>query len=118
MLDKSGLYQYLSNVVNVVDADTLDVTVDLGFYLYHRIRLRVKGYDAPETWRPRNEAEKIHGERATKRATELLAGQQIRIAVSKCAGIYYRYETSITLPDGRDFATIMIAEGFQKLESY
>ena len=39
------LYTY-----NVVDGDTFDFDVDLGFYLTHRIRVRLAKVDTPATW--------------------------------------------------------------------
>ncbi len=47
-----SLYHYTCRVVRVVDADTLDVIVDLGFGIalgqYDPIRLRLADIDAPE----------------------------------------------------------------------
>ena len=37
-----------ATVVNVVDGDTLDVTIDLGFRIHHDVRVRLAGVDAPE----------------------------------------------------------------------
>lgn len=111
-------YQYKAKIVRVVDADTVDVDVDLGFSLTIRQRFRIDGFDAPETWRPRNEAEREHGERATARAIELLMGKDIHIQSSKVAGIYGRYGAIIFLEDGRNFSEVMINEGFQKRDNY
>ena len=41
----------------VVDGDTIDVTIDLGFDLYKKERVRVAGVDTPEK-RTRNLEEK------------------------------------------------------------
>ena len=114
----AGLYQYKGRVVRVVDGDTMDAELDLGFGIKMTQRFRVDSFDAPETWRPRNDLEKEHGEKATKRAIELLMDQDLLFRTSKVPGIYGRYGAIIWLPDGRNFATVMISEGFQKLESY
>jgi micrococcal nuclease len=42
-------YQYWAQVLKVVDGDTLDLEVDLGFELKARHRFRLIGIDAPET---------------------------------------------------------------------
>jgi micrococcal nuclease len=44
--------QYIfSGLVNrVIDGDTYDITLDLGFYVSHRIRVRLKGVDTPEVY--------------------------------------------------------------------
>ena len=48
----------------VVDGDTIDVTIDLGFELYKKERVRVAGVDTPEK-RTRNLEEKALGIDAT-----------------------------------------------------
>lgn len=112
------LYRYKGRVHRVVDADTVDGYLDMGFNLFTLQRLRIDGFDAPETWRPRNEAERTHGKAATARAKELLEGMDLIFTTSKDIGIYGRYGASITLSGGRSFSEIMISEGFQKKETY
>ncbi len=42
------LFRYRAKVVKVVDGDTIDVDIDLGFYTIIRDqRIRLKGIDAP-----------------------------------------------------------------------
>lgn len=41
-------YQYRAELVKVVDGDTVDLKVDLGFYLSAALRFRVLGVDTPE----------------------------------------------------------------------
>lgn len=113
-----GSYKYKGRVLRVVDADTVDARLDLGFCLTVEQRFRIDGFDAPETWRPRNEAEAQHGERATKRAVALLMDKDLIFHTSKTAGIYGRYGAQITLPDGRDYANLMIYEDFEKKPKY
>lgn len=45
-------FVYAAVVERVVDADTLDVAIDLGFRVQFRVRLRVAGVDAPELSTP------------------------------------------------------------------
>jgi len=118
-------YIYKVKVVRVVDADTVDLIVDMGFGQYwgneeHPIRFRIYNYDAPETWRPKCEAEKIHGEAATNRAKELLESKEIYMKSVKKnkPDIYGRFNAALLLSDGTDYVTLMKSEGFEKLESY
>ena len=111
-------YKYKAKILKVVDADTVDARIDLGFSTTVEQRFRIDSYDAPETWRPRNELEKEHGEKATKRAIQLLMDKNLIFITSKNAGIYGRYGAQIFLEDGRDFAKVMIQEGFAKKDSY
>ena len=55
----------------VVDGDTIDVTIDLGFDLYKKERVRVAGVDTPEK-RTRDLEEKALGYDATKWLTDKL----------------------------------------------
>ena len=115
---KLGLYQYKGKILRVVDADTVDAAVDVGFGITMTQRFRINDYDAPETYRPRNEAEKKHGKAATARAIELHMGKDIFIKSTKVAGIYGRFGADIWLEDGRKFTEVMINEGFSKKKNY
>jgi len=111
-------YAYKGIINRVVDADTMDVTLDMGFGMYTKQRLRIDGFDAPETWRPRNEEERKHGEAATKRAKELLDSDELIFKTEKLAGIYGRFSAEIILPDWQNFSDVMISEGYQKKKDY
>jgi micrococcal nuclease len=57
----------------VVDGDTIDVTIDLGFDLYKKERVRVAGVDTPEK-RTKDKEEKALGLDATNWMKEQLEG--------------------------------------------
>jgi micrococcal nuclease len=42
------MYEYIAKVVRIVDGDTVDVLVDLGFHISIEIKLRLYGLNAPE----------------------------------------------------------------------
>jgi len=44
------MYEYQASLLSVVDGDTIDVTVDLGFRIHREIRLRLEGVDTHETY--------------------------------------------------------------------
>lgn len=112
------LYTFKGKVDQVVDADTVDATLDVGFNMFTKQRLRIDDFDAPETWRPKSESEKQHGLEATERAKELLLNKELLFITSKSAGIYGRFGAAIVLDNGEDFATKMISEGFAKRDEY
>ena len=59
------MYTYrVSQVVKVVDGDTIDVIIDLGFGIMKKERVRLAGIDTPEK-RTRNPEEKVFGLAAT-----------------------------------------------------
>ena len=63
----------VTEIDRVVDGDTIDVTIDLGFDLYKKERVRVAGVDTPEK-RTRDLEEKELGLHATNWIKEKLEG--------------------------------------------
>ena len=60
------MYEYNCNIVKVVDGDTVDVDIDLGFGMWLRNeRIRLYGIDTPES-RTRDPEEKQAGLYAKK----------------------------------------------------
>ena len=110
------------HVLRVKDGDTIvvNVYIDIGFKttIIKELTLRIKDLDTPETWRPSNDLEEEHGKQATQKAKELLENKDVIIKTYKPGKYGGRYIADITLPDGRDFKTVMINEGFQKRKSY
>ena len=71
---RKSCYNFRVTEINrVVDGDTIDVTIDLGFDLYKKERVRVAGVDTPEK-RPRDLEEKALGLDATHWLKEKLEG--------------------------------------------
>lgn len=71
------MYEYRAKVINVVDGDTVDVDIDLGFDIILRDeRVRIMNIDTPET-RTTDRVEKLFGNLATERVKELLDGNVI-----------------------------------------
>lgn len=58
------MYEYSCEVRRVVDGDTVDVTMDLGFNILHKCRVRLFGIDTPES-RTRDLDEKARGKMAS-----------------------------------------------------
>jgi len=59
------MYEYGCKVTRVVDGDTIDVDLDLGFDIIYKCRVRLYGIDTPES-RTRNKDEKVRGKLAAK----------------------------------------------------
>ena len=78
----------------VLDGDTIDVTIDLGFDLYKKERVRVAGVDTPEK-RTRNLEEKELGIDATnwlkKELEDVLAGDDELIVRTELHGGVGKY---------------------------
>ena len=73
----------------MVDGDTVDVEIDLGFKVLHRARVRMLGIDTPES-RTRNLAEKALGLASKARLKELLKGKKTQIVCTKEKGKFGR----------------------------
>ena len=66
------MYEYRATVLKVVDGDTVDVDIDLGFgVVLTDERVRIMGIDTPES-RTRDKVEDLFGEAAKARVKELL----------------------------------------------
>ena len=76
------MFEYFCKVTRVVDGDTIDVEVDLGFDIIHRARVRMMGIDTPES-RTRNKAEKVLGLASKARLKELLTNRRVKLETSK-----------------------------------
>lgn len=66
------MYEYRCEIVRIVDGDTVDVDIDLGFGVWMRNeRIRLYGIDTPES-RTRDPEEKKYGLAAKKFLTNML----------------------------------------------
>ena len=91
------MYEYkIKEVVKVVDGDTVDAQIDLGFKVHHNIRVRLYGINAPES-RTRDLEEKARGKAATARLQELLDTADRIILKSHGVGKFGRCLGEITL---------------------
>ena len=117
---RKSCYNFRVTEINrVVDGDTIDVTIDLGFDLYKKERVRVAGIDTPEK-RTRDLEEKALGIDATnylkKKLEDTIAGDEeltIRTELKGGMGKYGRLLGWLYI--GEDVVSIneqMIAEGY------
>jgi micrococcal nuclease len=66
------MYEYRCKVVKIIDGDTVDVDIDLGFGVWMRKqRIRMYGIDTPES-RTRDKEEKRYGLAAKRFLTDML----------------------------------------------
>lgn len=114
------MYEYSARCVKVVDGDTYDFEVDLGFRIVHTIRVRLKTVDTPEL-RSQNEAEREHAKEAKALCVVLLLDScdtiTLRTEKDKI-GIYGRYTATVTLEDGHDLGAVLVEKGMEKKAEY
>lgn len=71
------MYEYKTKVVKIVDGDTVDVDIDLGFGIWMKNeRVRIMGIDTPES-RTRDLVEKKFGLAAKERLKQLLGDKPV-----------------------------------------
>lgn len=77
------MYQYQCVILRVVDGDTVDVDIDLGFGVWLKNqRVRIGGIDAPET-RTRDLTEKAAGQASTQFVQTLLSPGERGVLISQ-----------------------------------
>jgi len=79
------MYEYRCDIVKVIDGDTVDVDIDLGFGVWLRKeRIRLRGIDTPES-RTRDELEKKYGLLAKNFLQKMLFNSNIILKTHKDA---------------------------------
>ena len=110
------MYEYRCKVLKVIDGDTVDIDIDLGFGTWIRNeRVRIMGIDTPES-RTSNDIEKKFGLAAKTRLQELLGETAIlKTQVSKkgedMKGKFGRILGDFMTEDGSICAKILCEEG-------
>ena len=110
------MYEYKCKVLKVIDGDTVDVDIDLGFGVWlHKERVRIMGIDTPES-RTSDKLEKVFGLAAKERLISLLGEDAILdTQVSKkgedMKGKFGRILGNFRTTDGEHCADILIEEG-------
>ena len=106
------MYTYRATVTKVVDGDTIDALVDLGFDTWKQVRIRLNGMNAPES-RTRDLEEKARGLAAKARLKEILKENKNKfILVSHGVGKYGRCLGEIFINPGDDSVNnLLISEG-------
>ena len=110
------MYEYKVKVVRVIDGDTVDVDIDLGFGIWLRKeRVRIMGIDTPES-RTRDKVEKKFGLASKAKLKALLKdGAILKTQVSKkgedMKGKFGRILGDFILDDGRKVTEVLIDEG-------
>ena len=94
------MFTYDCEITRVVDGDTCDVNIDLGFKISHKARVRLHGINAPES-RTRDKAEKYRGLQAKARFKELIRERDIRL-ISHDKGKYGRVLGEILIKNPND----------------
>ena len=110
---KDNLYHYRAKVLRVVDGDTVDVMLELGFNVSLKERVRLYGINAPES-RTRDKSEKVKGLAAKDFVvewTEDHADDIVIVTRIDKRGKYGRVLGTIMTESGENLNELMIKEG-------
>ena len=121
------MYEYKVTINKVVDGDTVDVDIDLGFGVWLRgERVRIMGIDTPES-RTSDKVEKLFGKAAKYKLQDLLAdGAVLKTQIDKDGDdakgkfgrilgdfiVDYNVNTLTNLTGERPVTEILIEEGY------
>ena len=116
-------YVYNAKLLRVIDGDTVDALIDLGFDTWVKKRIRLYGIDTPET-RTRDKEEKKKGLEAKARVIEVLERNNNEIILTSLGvGKYGRCLGEIKFTKsyiksnkyhGKSLNTMLVKEGHAK----
>ena len=108
---RNRIYTYTGTVERVVDGDTYDIVCDLGFAVYHKIRIRLRGVDTPEVY-GKNASEE--GRNVSEYVKGLIEGKTVSITTYKNApSSFNRWEADVyfyMLDENKNNLPINLAE--------
>ena len=104
------MYEYSCKIIRVVDGDTVDVDIDLGFnHWIHGERIRLFGVDCPEC-RSRHKDEKAAGLAAKNFVKGLLHDGGTYTLTTREKGKFGRYLGVIMLSDNTSVNAALVSE--------
>lgn len=110
------MYEYRAKINRIVDGDTVDVDIDLGFgVVLTDERVRIMGIDTPES-RTRDKVEKVFGLASKHRLEELLGEYAVlKTTINKdgedMKGKFGRVLGDFLVKDGLRVSDVLIEEG-------
>lgn len=94
--------KYFGQIIRVIDGDTFEVLIELGFSVTQKFHVRLDGIDAPEK-------STTEGQKAKEYVRELIEGKAV-ILTDSGAEKYGRARAKIELMDGTDLTQFLISK--------
>ena len=111
--------EYKAQVLQVIDGDTIEVLIDMGFGVSYKDKLRLLDFDAPETFRPSCKEEKLLGVKCKNFLISLIQNETIILRTFKKSTEKYGRILAQVFLKGVDIIEEMKKQGFEKkLEGY
>lgn len=113
------MYEYRARIVRVIDGDTVEADIDLGFHISVRKTLRLSGINAPET----RGTERPHGLAATRFLEQLIpdltgGSNELTVCTLKDATGKYGRCLAVLLAGDRNLNEAMIEAGHAVAADY
>lgn len=106
-------YAYKVTLGEIHDGDTLWLTIDLGFYLAHTVRIRMAGINAPELSTPAG----VVARDALKAYVAGQSGQWTAQTYKTGEDKYGRWLCTLFAPDGTNVNQWMLANGYAVVDA-
>lgn len=116
------MYKYKTKVERIVDGDTIDVIIDLGFKITTNQRIRLQGINTPETYNVKKDSEEHKKGMAAKNfVVQRIEANKFEAIVetNKYTGKYGRYIGIIWLADNTtSLNDELVEKGFAVVAHY
>lgn len=116
------MYNYKATVDRIVDGDTIDVVIDLGFKITTHQRIRLKDINTPETFNVKKNSEEYKKGSAAKDfvVSRIEANNnEVILDTDKDTGKFGRYIATIHLADSEtSLNDELVAKGFALYVKY
>ncbi len=102
------MYQYEARIEKIIDGDTIEFTLDLGFHVYFREQMRLADYAAPEI----KGLERELGIVAKQKLEELLPLNKVFRINSKKTDKYGRWLADVEWTENQSLSRFLINQGY------
>lgn len=96
------MYQYKATLDRIIDGDTIDLIIDLGFKITTHQRIRLAGINTPETYNVKKDSDEYKKGLEAKQFVEKRLSEnnnEVIVETSKLTGKFGRYIGTIRLAD-------------------
>lgn len=112
MADKLPGYHYRISLVRVIDGDTIEADIDLGFHTRIRTNLRLYGINCPEM-------NTLQGRLAREQTIQILSlVDELTADTIKADKYGNRWDAIIWLPDGKSLNDTLVERGYAVRKNY
>jgi micrococcal nuclease len=106
--DSAFCQKYDALVWRVIDGDTYEILIDIGFDVFRKLRVRLYGCNCPETRGKSKQA----GLKSKAYVTGLLEGKHVTFLGCGKTEKFGRTLARIVLPDSSDLTNKLVSEGY------